>query len=226
MSAKITGMIFESTLPPTQRLVLIALADRGSSDGRGIRPSIIDVASMTGISQRHVKRVLLKMKEQRIILVEEQAGYHSPNRYRINLAKLDKAARVEPLTRLPAFTPEQESRRVDAESIYAEYPRKTERQYAIRAIIKALKSNTVEYLMERTKLYASMVNGSDKTFVPYAQRWFNRERFNDDPSTWRIKEGDHDMNKRREELKRLKNKNSWTDAERARLHELKRILED
>lgn len=224
MSAKITGMIFESTLPPSQRLVLLALADRGSADGRNIYPSIIEVAGMTGLSGRHVKRVMHQMKDAGIILVESQAGYHSPNRYRINLTKLDKQARVIPLRVIPDFTPEQKSKLADAEEVYALYPKKAERQHALRAIIKALKSNPKDYLIERTKLYADTVNGCAREFIPYPQKWFNRERFKETPAEWAIKERDGSTNRLEDELKRLKNRTSWTDEQRARIHELQKLV--
>lgn len=70
-----------------------------------------------------------------------------------------------------------------AEQIYSAYPRKVGRPVALKAIQKALRRFSFEFLMERTQAYAATRNG-DISFVPNPSTWFNQERFNDDPSTW------------------------------------------
>jgi hypothetical protein len=70
-----------------------------------------------------------------------------------------------------------------AEKIYAEYPKKVGKPVALRAIKRALKGNSFDFLMEKTKAFATMRNG-DRAFCPNPSTWFNEERFNDDPSTW------------------------------------------
>lgn len=71
-----------------------------------------------------------------------------------------------------------------AEAIYAAYPKKVGRPAALRAIRRALAKHTVEFLVERTLLFAQTCN-SPTQFIPYPSTWFGQERFNDDPSTWR-----------------------------------------
>jgi len=71
-----------------------------------------------------------------------------------------------------------------AESILAAYPRKVARKPALQAITKALKKNTVDYLLERTTAYAAAVAGKEQQFIPHPTTWFNQERFNDDPQEW------------------------------------------
>jgi hypothetical protein len=68
-----------------------------------------------------------------------------------------------------------------AEAIYQEYPRKVAKKPGIKAIEKALKTNTAPFLIERTKMFAADVKGKDKQFIPHSATWFNEERFNDDP---------------------------------------------
>lgn len=72
----------------------------------------------------------------------------------------------------------------NASSIYEAYPRKVGKDQAIKSILKALKSNNFEFLMERTKLFAQASAGSDEQFIPYPATWFNQQRFNDDPESW------------------------------------------
>lgn len=70
-------------------------------------------------------------------------------------------------------------------NIYNAYPRKIGRPAALRAIAGALKKVDAARLLELTQQYAEAVVGADPQYIPYPQKWFNQERFNDDPSTWR-----------------------------------------
>lgn len=71
-----------------------------------------------------------------------------------------------------------------AESIYQEYPRKEAKEPGITAIIKAMKSNDPEWLLERTKVYASAIGWKEKQFIPLPATWFNQARFKDKPECW------------------------------------------
>lgn len=77
------------------------------------------------------------------------------------------------------------STRGSAEQIYALYPRKVARPDALRAIQKAMAAFGFEFLFERTQAYAAAVNGKDPQFIPHPSTWFNQERFNDAPETWK-----------------------------------------
>lgn len=72
----------------------------------------------------------------------------------------------------------------DAESIYAAYPKKVGRPAALKAIQKAIEKIGAPVLLEKTKAFAAARAGNIE-FVPHPATWFNQERFNDDPSTWR-----------------------------------------
>jgi hypothetical protein len=69
------------------------------------------------------------------------------------------------------------------EEIYAAYPRKVARPAALKAIRKALKTILPGKLLALTKQYATVCSGDE--FTPYPATWFNQERFNDDPATWK-----------------------------------------
>jgi hypothetical protein len=85
-----------------------------------------------------------------------------------------------------SFDPSTETNPLDklAESIYQEYPRKVSKKEGIKAIKKAMKSNTVAFLKSKTMEYATATTGHDKQFIPHPSTWFNEERFNDDPKEW------------------------------------------
>ncbi len=80
-------------------------------------------------------------------------------------------------------------------TIYAEYPRKAGRADALKAIRSAMKTKTLELLLERTKAYAEATSAwpeSEKHFIPHPATWFNRGSFDDDPETWKRQEAKPD----------------------------------
>jgi Recombination endonuclease VII len=77
-----------------------------------------------------------------------------------------------------------ESEGIDAESIYAEYPKKVGKPKALMAIRGALRVCEKTRLLELTKAYAIAVAHEDDRFIPYPATWYNQQRFFDDPKTW------------------------------------------
>lgn len=69
--------------------------------------------------------------------------------------------------------------------IYKAYPRQVGRPVAIRAIINALKTMSAPELLEKTKAYALSRVGADHQYTPHPSTWFNQQRFNDHPETWK-----------------------------------------
>jgi hypothetical protein len=72
--------------------------------------------------------------------------------------------------------------------IYAAYPRKVARPAAIRAIEKKIRIHGFDVLFRSTQLFAeswSGVNRDELEWCPHPATWFNQDRFNDDPSTWK-----------------------------------------
>ncbi len=72
--------------------------------------------------------------------------------------------------------------------IYDAYPRHEKRPKAIAAIEKALKKFPADFVLERTKLYAS-TRPPNSQYTPLPATWFNAEQFNDDPCEWQRDEG-------------------------------------
>lgn len=74
------------------------------------------------------------------------------------------------------------------EEIYSIYPHKVARPKALIAIRKALKIIAFDDLKKATLTLRDLWSGVSKEemhFCPHPTTWFNQERFNDDPSTWR-----------------------------------------
>lgn len=72
--------------------------------------------------------------------------------------------------------------------IYKAYPLKVGKPAALKSIQRAIQRGmTFECLLEKTKAFALARNG-DKSFCPNPSTWFNQERYNDDPETWKPRE--------------------------------------
>lgn len=72
---------------------------------------------------------------------------------------------------------------LSASDIYEVYPRRVGKPKAIAAIRKA--EICPNCLIERVKLFAEACKDRDPQFIPHPATWFNQERYNDDPSTWK-----------------------------------------
>jgi len=86
---------------------------------------------------------------------------------------------------LPTIKPMKTSQQELAALIYQEYPRKAAKENALKAILKAMKGNDPDFLLERTKAYAASIGWKDKQFIPYPASWFNSGSFKDDPEEWK-----------------------------------------
>lgn len=126
-------------------------------------------------------RTIIKLVESHG-LVKSAFNYSYPNA-RVVTTLQDKTrqdrngkGQEEGLLGEKAITPEQ---------IYDCYPRKVGRPEALKAILKAMGKIDATKLMEKTKLYAASRVGEDPNFTPHPATWFNQERYNDDPATWK-----------------------------------------
>jgi len=79
------------------------------------------------------------------------------------------------------------------DQIYAAYPRRVGRPNAIQKLKAALRSpplltDPAEWpreLLRRTLRYAEVRGTSEPNLIPHPATWFNQERYNDDPETWK-----------------------------------------
>jgi len=66
----------------------------------------------------------------------------------------------------------------DAERVYQAYPRKTDKQPALKAITKALKTKAMsaDQMVEHLKTYSESVKDKEKQFLPFPATYFNKGR--------------------------------------------------
>jgi hypothetical protein len=90
MSVKVMGMVWETSLPPNQKLVLLAYADHADHDGNNVFPAVGRIAMKTGYSERQVQRVTAKLVEAGW-LISDGDGPKGTNRYSIPMDRLPDA---------------------------------------------------------------------------------------------------------------------------------------
>lgn len=78
---------------------------------------------------------------------------------------------------------------INAEAVYAAYPRKIGKQAALKAITSAQKKAFITWdaLLAKTVSYANAVAQwpeSEKQYIPHPATWFNRGSYEDDPNEW------------------------------------------
>lgn len=81
-----------------------------------------------------------------------------------------------------------EERLADALEIYGLYPRKVGKPSAVKAILKALGTEKKERLVNAVTEFAAAWRGHESRiqYCPHPATWFNEERYDDDPATWRV----------------------------------------
>jgi DNA-binding MarR family transcriptional regulator len=85
---KLSRRVFSLDVSWTEKLVLLALADRANDDGSSCDPSVLTLARKTSLSRRTVQRTLSKLKEKRLVVVCE--GNHA---YWLDIERLKELQR-------------------------------------------------------------------------------------------------------------------------------------
>lgn len=178
MSVKIMSAVFESSLPPTRRLVALALADYASDDGRGIYPSAETVAAKTGLSRRSVLRTIADLRDSRLLVVEgerEVRGGRIPV-YRLAVEAIPRlGASVSPSAR-ESLDPVPESPRPSAR--VAPEPTtepKTRTVKSRRSVVDALNECSIEGRALVEKLVELVVVNGSRRPIPTAA-WYDEAR--------------------------------------------------
>ncbi len=80
----------------------------------------------------------------------------------------------------------EKANRATARDIYEAYPRKQHKGEALKAIEQAMTHKTPAYLLDRTQLYAEVVAGGNKQYIPLPARWFSTGDYESDPAEWAL----------------------------------------
>ena len=90
----------------------------------------------------------------------------------------------------PEVARKQSARELEAESVWALYPKKKGKKDAMREILEAIRTVGIERIRERVQAYAAAVSRwpeDERKYVPDPVRWFKRGNYDDDPETWQRK---------------------------------------
>jgi hypothetical protein len=92
------AMVFDSALPKTEKIVLLAMADYASDSGESIFPSVGTLARKTSLADRSVQRTITDLINYGYLMKVKTGGGRSTNRYSINIEKF-RGDGVSPLIR-------------------------------------------------------------------------------------------------------------------------------
>ncbi len=74
MSAKATGIVWESALERPEKYVLLAMADHAKEDGTDVRPSLWRIIWKTGYSETQVRDIIRSLIRQEILILTHKGG--------------------------------------------------------------------------------------------------------------------------------------------------------
>ncbi len=91
MSAKVSGQVWELDLPPTDKLVLLALADHADHEGKNIRPGNELLCAKTGLSQQRVTQAIANFVKLGVLLpVNRKTGRTHKREFTLNTNPIKK----------------------------------------------------------------------------------------------------------------------------------------
>ena len=90
MSVTVMSLVFYADgLTPSQKLVLLAMADHANDYGKSIYPAVRRLEIKTGLSERTVQSTLKELRDElKLITITNPASQHKANEYEIDLQKL------------------------------------------------------------------------------------------------------------------------------------------
>jgi hypothetical protein len=75
----------------------------------------------------------------------------------------------------------------ECERVYEAYPKKVGRPAALKAITKAIKKHGLQHVLQAAQRFAAAWKDQPSLqYCPHPATWFNQERYNDDPSLWKV----------------------------------------
>lgn len=107
MSVKVQGWVWDQSLPTSEKIVLLKLADHADHEGGNVYPSVASIAAQTGLSERQVQRYLKGFLEKGILVIDDRAagGRGRTRVYRFTFEKGDAGDTVLPRQRVTSTTP-------------------------------------------------------------------------------------------------------------------------
>lgn len=116
MSVRVQTYVWQLDLPPSQKLVAIALADHCHDDGSEARPSQALLSRKTGLDTRSIRRILHALQAAGVITLARQARQNRANCYSFNLPPDFATLRPDTVSSLRKPRPDIQTARPDTVS--------------------------------------------------------------------------------------------------------------
>lgn len=180
MSIRVMSHVWRLDLPPSVKLVALALADHAHDDGTEARPSRALLIEKTGLSKMTVKRAIEHLMADGVILLDRPSTQHYANVYTFTLDG-PRGTTTTPLTKSQRYqhgpqrsngdTPEVSPRAPNhkepsiepSEQVLAEQERNRQESQEVREREVKLYGHVLS-VTERVRLMRDMVSG--RQFVP------------------------------------------------------------
>lgn len=199
--ADVIGLV-DDRITPTDKLILIVLADCHNGETGQCNPSIGYICEKTGLSKRTVTYSIARMTKSGFILRSDchaDNGRQRSNHYQILISEgaTDAGGRVqemhgegaadaplEPVTRTRKNEPEEDSSD-SFDEFWKDYPKRVgsnPKQPARSAFQRAVREVPPETIIAAAFNYALRCaeDGTDPKFIPMAVTWLNQRRWEDD----------------------------------------------
>jgi hypothetical protein len=90
VSVEVSRLAWEVELPPTEKFVLVALADFASPDGTDVFPSTALLARRTGWEERTIYKARSSLRKRGVLMTVKPATFNHPTIYRIDMKELGR----------------------------------------------------------------------------------------------------------------------------------------
>ena len=186
-------------LKPTTKIVLYWIADHHNGETGDCFPSHKRLADLCEISDRDVRRQILKLVELGLIHIENRSrsnGSQSSNSYKLNMSENmgrtnsptpPDTLSYHPLTNCPThnlgtnnlgnITSKDMS---IFDDLWKMYPKKVGKGTARKALAKALPKAQADKIQHSLALFVRAWGSQDKKFMPHLATWLNGERWDDE----------------------------------------------
>lgn len=88
MSIRLMSLIFESNLPTSEKIIMLAMADYASDSGESIFPSIATISRKTSLSESGVHNLIRSLLHKKYLILVGKGGGRKTNLYKINVELL------------------------------------------------------------------------------------------------------------------------------------------
>ena len=199
MSIEALNWAFDLPLKkPTQKAVLIALANYADKQGGSCFPSIATIMRCTGLSERAVSPAIKWLEDNGLIVADRKPGRVTQYQLMFDadapqeMQEAPAGDAVEPpqdvrvtpagAADYPPITTKVTNTNQQFEDFWSLYPRKIGKRTAEKAFGRALKRATPKEIMGgltcQVKVWRQ--TGADAKYIPHASTWLNRDGWLDE----------------------------------------------